>query len=60
MSHNSLQDYYQLMFALEQHHKYQTSEIENWIIFEKDIKVDMLHQFLEHKKQLEEAAAREA
>jgi hypothetical protein len=47
------------MFALEHHHKYQTSEIENWIIFEKDIKIDMLHQFLEHKKQLEEAAARE-
>ena len=47
------------MFALEFHHKYPTSEIESWIIFEKDIKVDMLQQYLEHKKQLDEALAKE-
>jgi hypothetical protein len=47
------------MFALEFHHKYQTSEIENWIVFERDIKVDMLQQYLEYKKQQEDLASKE-
>lgn len=47
------------MFALEHHHKYLTSEIENWIVFEKDIKVDMIRQYMEHQKQVEDALAKE-
>jgi hypothetical protein len=54
MSHSSLEDYLQLMFALEKHHNYLTSEVENWIVFERDIKVDMLQQYMEYKRQQEE------
>jgi hypothetical protein len=39
------------MFALEYIHKYLTSEIENWIVFERDIRLDMLAQHLDNKKQ---------
>lgn len=59
MSHNTLEDYYQLMFALEYHHKYLTSEVENWIVFERDIKVDMLTQYLEYKKQNDDLKSKE-
>jgi hypothetical protein len=45
------------MFSLEFHHKYATSEIENWIVFERDIKFDMIHQFLEYRKQQEKDAS---
>jgi len=48
------------MFALEHHHKYLTSEIENWIVFEKDIKVDMIKQYMENQKQIEEMRAKES
>lgn len=48
------------MFALEHHHKYLTSEIENWFVFEKDIKVDMIQQFMEHQKNIADAIARES
>ena len=41
------------MFALEHHHKYLTSEIESWIVFEKDIRVDMINQYMEYIKQQE-------
>jgi hypothetical protein len=51
MSYSSLEDFYQINQALEQHHKYQTSEIENWIVYERDIKVDMITQYMEHLKQ---------
>lgn len=47
------------MFALEFHHKYLTSEVEDWIVFERDIKIDMLQQYLEYKRQQEELAAKE-
>ena len=41
------------MFALEFHYKYLTSEIENWIIFERDIKLDMIYDYLQQKKEAE-------
>jgi hypothetical protein len=49
MSHNSLANYYQLNFALIQHHKYSLSEIENLIPFEREIYVTMLTQLLEEQ-----------
>ena len=32
---------------MTQHHKYQISEIENLIVFERDLYVDMLIEYLE-------------
>lgn len=56
MSHSSLKDYYELMFALEYRHKYTTSEIENWIVFEKDIRVDMILDDIEEQKRRAESS----
>lgn len=51
MSHNSLENYYTLVFSLVQHHKYSIEEVEDLIPFERDIYVDMLLNYL---KELEE------
>lgn len=50
LSHNSLYTYYKIVWALAQHHKYQISEIENLIPYERDIYVDMLLEYLEEQK----------
>jgi len=47
LSHNSLANYYTLMFALVQHHKYSLTEVEDLIPFELDIYVAMLESHLE-------------
>jgi hypothetical protein len=44
------------VFALAQHYKYQISEIENLIPYERDIYLDMLLQFIEDSKQQEKNA----
>jgi len=54
--HNTLALYYQNVFALAQHYKYQISEIENIIPYERDIYLDMLLQFIEDSKQQEKNA----
>lgn len=46
----SLADYYRNVFALAQHHKYQISEIENLIPYERDLYVEMLVEYLEEQK----------
>ena len=51
LSHNSLENYYTLVFSLAQHHKYSIREVEELIPFERDIYVDMLLNYL---KELEE------
>ena len=51
LSHNSLQNYYSMIFALAQHHKYSISEIENLIPYERDLYVDLLMAHLEEQKQ---------
>ena len=51
LSHNTLNNYFTLIFALAQHHKYSITEIENLIPFERDIYVDMLLDFLEKEKE---------
>jgi hypothetical protein len=51
VSHTTLEDFYELIHALEFHHKYRTEDVEDWIVFERDIKVQFIHQFLEYKKQ---------
>ena len=51
LSHINLYVYYKNVFALAQHHKYQISEIENLIPYERDIYIDLLLQFLEEQKE---------
>jgi len=52
MSHNSLEDYYALNFALKNNpdHTWTIQEIEELVPFERDIYVDMLIQYLEMKR----------
>jgi len=51
MSHNTLGNYLETTFALAQHHKWQPSEIENLIPWERDIYVKMLIDYLEELKE---------
>jgi hypothetical protein len=50
LSHTSLENYYSMIFALAQHHKYSITEIESLIPYERDIYVDMLMAHLEEQK----------
>jgi hypothetical protein len=51
MNHNTLGNYYETVFALAQHHKWQPSEIEDMIPFERDIYVNMLMDYLEELRE---------
>lgn len=51
MNHNTLGNYYETVFALAQHHKWQPSEIEELFPFERDIYVKMLVEYLEELKE---------
>jgi hypothetical protein len=51
LCHSDLALYYNTVFALAQHHKYQISEIENLIPYERDFYLALLIDYL---KQLEE------
>lgn len=42
----SLAMYYQIIFQLAQHHKYQISEIENLIPYERDLYFEMLLEYI--------------
>jgi hypothetical protein len=50
LSHNNLENYFNIVFQLAQHHKYSIKEIEEIIPFERDIYVQMLKAHLEKKK----------
>lgn len=51
LCHTNLVIYYQTIFAMAQHYKYQISEVEAIMPYERDIYVTML---VEHLKKLEE------
>ena len=57
-SHNNLSNYYQLNFQLMQHHKYNLTEIENLIPFERDIYVEMLINHIEEENRKNEEQSR--
>jgi hypothetical protein len=40
MSHNNLGNFYETLFAMQYHHKVPMSELEEMIVFEKDMFVD--------------------
>lgn len=50
LSHNNLNNYYRNIFAVAQHHKYQISEIENLLPYERDLYTDMIIQYIEENK----------
>lgn len=51
LCHTDLSLYYQTVFSLAQHHKYQISEVESLIPYERDIYMTLLVDYL--KKQEE-------
>jgi hypothetical protein len=51
LCHINLAIYYQIIFQLAQHHKYQISEIENLIPYERDLYFEML---IEHIRKQED------
>lgn len=50
LSHNTLENYYNTVFQMAQHHKYSISEIENMIPFERDLYVQMIKNYIEKLK----------
>lgn len=50
LCHNNLESYYRTNFALAQHHKYSITEIENLIVYERDLYVEMIASYLESLK----------
>jgi hypothetical protein len=51
LSHINLINYYQIVFSLAQHHKYQISEIENLIPYERDIYYSMLVEYINKQEE---------
>ncbi len=44
-------NFYQVNFALMQHHKYSLTELENMMPWERQVYIDMLIAFLEQEKE---------
>jgi hypothetical protein len=49
MLHESLASYYQVNFALIQHHKYSLTEIENMMPWEREVYITLLQQYIEEE-----------
>lgn len=49
--HNSLANYYEVQFALAQHHKYSITEIESLMPWERDIYVTMLNNWVKEEQE---------
>ena len=47
----TLPQYYEMNFALMQHHNYSLEDINNWIPFERDIYVSMLIKHIEKENE---------
>lgn len=50
MAHMNLESYFKLNFALIQFHKYNLTEIENMIPWERDIYVELLKEHIEEEE----------
>lgn len=50
LAHDTLYNFYKMNFALMQYHKYNLSDIEGMIPFEREVYVAMLIQYLEEEK----------
>jgi|TARA_B110000977_G_C11018551_1_gene470407 hypothetical protein len=51
LCHTSLSDYYQVIFAMAQHHKYSIYDIENLMPYERDLYFGMLVDFVEQQNE---------
>ena len=49
MSHEDLESYYKMNFALMHHHKYSLTELENMIPWEREIYTSLLQQYVEEE-----------
>jgi hypothetical protein len=49
MAHEDLASYYQVNFALIQHHKYSLTELENMIPWEREVYLSLLRQHIEEE-----------
>ena len=50
LSNDNLYNYYQVNFALMQHHKYSFEDLENMFPFEREVYTAMLMSYLEEEK----------
>jgi len=51
LCHISLSDYYKMIFAMAQHHKYSITEIENMMPYERDLYFGMLVDYIEKQNE---------
>ncbi len=51
LSHNSLVNYYKTIFSLVQNHKWNLTELENMICYERDLYVALLIEHIEEENQ---------
>lgn len=51
LCHTNLENWYQTVFAMAQHHKYSISDIEGMLPFERDLYFGMLINFIEKQKE---------
>jgi hypothetical protein len=51
LCHINLQDYYKMIFAMAQHHKYSITELENMMPYERDLYFGMLLDFIEKQNE---------
>jgi hypothetical protein len=49
MAHEDLASYYQVNFALMQHHKYSLTELENMLPWEREVYLSLLQQYIEEE-----------
>ena len=49
MSHEDLESYYKMNFALMHHHKYSLTELENMIPWEREIYISLIQQHIEEE-----------
>jgi len=54
LGHSSISLYYRNLFAMVQRHKYSITELENLIVFERDLYIDMLIDLIEEEKTKEQ------
>jgi hypothetical protein len=57
LSHDSLENYFSVNFALMQHHKYSLTELENMIPWEREVYITLLANYIkeENEKRRREA-----
>ena len=55
LCHISLGDYYQMVFAMAQHNKYNITEIEGMLPYERDLYFGMIVDYVEQQKEAQQS-----